>query len=97
MSISVSQIHPVQQARETTRATRPGVRCRFKRVDAYTITLEDLAGLLRISRSQCYALAQRDALPVPVIKLGVRRMVVARVDVERLLGPIGSLTPPAAA
>jgi predicted DNA-binding transcriptional regulator AlpA len=49
------------------------------------MSIAALAVVLGISRSHCYALAARDALPVPVIRLG-SRMVVSRRMVEELLG-----------
>ena len=51
---------------------------------ADTITLEELGRRLGIGRSLVYDLARRDALPVPVIRLG-RRLVVSRMAVDRLL------------
>jgi excisionase family DNA binding protein len=55
------------------------------RLDRLTLNIEDVARLLGINRSTAYDLARRDALPVPVIRLG-RRMVVSRRAVEALLG-----------
>jgi predicted DNA-binding transcriptional regulator AlpA len=52
---------------------------------SYIITIPELGGLLGISVSHCYELAARDELPVPVIRLG-RRRVVSRRAVEDLLG-----------
>jgi excisionase family DNA binding protein len=49
------------------------------------MSITELASVLGISRSHCFALAARDALPVPVIRLG-RRMVVSRAAVEQVLG-----------
>ncbi len=54
------------------------------RPDRATVTLGEAAALLGIGRSTAYELAQRDALPVPVIRLG-RRMVVPRAALDRLL------------
>ena len=51
-----------------------------------TLNLPELAKKLGISRGSCYSLAQQGKLPVPVIKLGDRRMVVSRRSVEELLG-----------
>jgi excisionase family DNA binding protein len=53
-------------------------------VPRQTLTIEETAQLLGINRSTAYDLAKRDALPVPVIRLG-RRMVVGRAALERLL------------
>ena len=55
------------------------------RLDRLTLNIEDVARLLGINRSTAYDLARRDALPVPVIRLG-RRMVVSRRAVVALLG-----------
>ena len=55
------------------------------RLDRLTLNIEDVARLLGINRSTAYELARRDALPVPVIRLG-RRMVVSRRAMEALLG-----------
>jgi predicted DNA-binding transcriptional regulator AlpA len=49
-----------------------------------TVTIPEFARRFGIARSTAYALAQRDALPVPVIRLG-RRMVVSRAIMDRLL------------
>ena len=55
------------------------------RLDRLTPDIEDVARLLGINRSTAYELARRNALPVPVIRLG-RRMVVSRRAMETLLG-----------
>lgn len=52
--------------------------------DRATATLGEVASLLGIGRSTAYELAQRDALPIPVIRLG-RRLVVSRAALDRLL------------
>jgi len=52
--------------------------------DSFTLTIEEAAERLGIGRSLAYDLARRDALPVPVIRLG-RRMVVGRTALERTL------------
>jgi predicted DNA-binding transcriptional regulator AlpA len=49
-----------------------------------TVTIPEFARRFGIARSTAYALAQQDALPVPVIRLG-RRMVVSRDLLERVL------------
>lgn len=54
------------------------------RSDRLTLTIDEVAAALGIDRSTCYALAKRDALPAPVVRLG-RRMVVGRVALERAL------------
>jgi len=53
--------------------------------DSLTMTIPELARIIGISRGLAYDLAQRDALPVPIIRLGDRRMVVSRRAVEYLL------------
>ena len=55
-----------------------------------TFTIPEVATRLGIARSTAFALAKRDALPVPVIQLG-RRLVVSRELIERLLAG-GSVT-----
>jgi predicted DNA-binding transcriptional regulator AlpA len=49
-----------------------------------TITIPEFAKVFSISRGLAYDLARRNALPVPVIKLG-KRMVLSRKAVEGLL------------
>jgi predicted DNA-binding transcriptional regulator AlpA len=49
-----------------------------------TVTIPELAREFGIARSSAYELAKRDALPVPVIRLG-RRLVVSRKLMERVL------------
>ncbi len=53
--------------------------------DTLTMNIPEVAKALGISRGTCYSLARQGKLPVPVIKLGERRMVVSRCAVERLL------------
>lgn len=50
-----------------------------------TMTVPEIAKAMGISRGLAYDLARRDALPVPVIRLG-KRMVISRKAVEVLLG-----------
>ena len=52
--------------------------------ESLTMTVPELAKAMGISRGLAYDLARRDALPVPVIKLG-KRMVLSRKAVEELL------------
>ncbi|MFC1933649.1 helix-turn-helix domain-containing protein [Chloroflexota bacterium] len=52
--------------------------------DSLVMSIPEFARVLGISRGLAYDLARRDALPVPVIKLG-RRMVMSRRAVEGLL------------
>ena len=54
-------------------------------VEPLVMTLPELAIALRISRNLCYELARRNSLPVPVIRVGVRRMVVSRKAVEQFV------------
>jgi len=53
-------------------------------VEKLVYTVPEVARMLGVSRNLAYDLAKRDALPVPVIKLG-RRMVLSRKAVEALL------------
>ncbi len=67
---------------------------RRHRPDPLTLTVEEAADLLGISRTLAYELAKNDRLPVPVISLG-RRRVISRRALERALerdlrGPFGS-------
>lgn len=50
-----------------------------------TITIEEAAERLGISRTLAYRLAQHDELPVPVLRLG-RRLLVSAAAIDRLLG-----------
>jgi predicted DNA-binding transcriptional regulator AlpA len=52
-----------------------------------TMTIPEFAAVCSISRGLAYDLARRNALPVPVIKLG-KRMVLSRKAVEGLLSGI---------
>ena len=65
------------------------------RHDRATATLGEVAALLGIGRSTAYELAQRDALPVPVIRLG-RRLVVSRAALDRVLAAEPTPRPAAA-
>ena len=58
--------------------------------ESLTMTIPQVAKALGISRGLAYDLARRDALPVPVIKLG-RRMVLSRKAVELLLSGDGEV------
>ncbi len=53
--------------------------------DSLVMSIPEFARACSISRALAYDLARRDALPVPVIRLG-RRMVLSRRAVEALLG-----------
>lgn len=50
-----------------------------------TMTIPEVAKALGISRGTAYSLARQGLLPIPVIKLGSKRMVVSRHALERLL------------
>jgi excisionase family DNA binding protein len=50
-----------------------------------TMTIKEVGNALGISRGLAYDLARRGELPVPVIKIGIKRMVVSRQAVENLL------------
>ena len=53
--------------------------------DRLTMTIPEFAAVTGCSRNLAYLLARQNKLPVPVIKLGARRLVVSRRAVERLL------------
>ena len=55
-----------------------------ERNEPATATIEEVAATFGIARSTAYELAKRDALPIPVIRLG-RRMVVSRDLLARVL------------
>lgn len=59
-----------------------------------TLTIEEVAACLGIARSTAFALAKRDALPIPVIRLG-RRRVVSRELLERMLAGESNMSPTA--
>lgn len=50
-----------------------------------TMTIPELSKTMSISKNLCYELAKTDRLPVPVIRLGQKRMCVSRKAVEALL------------
>jgi predicted DNA-binding transcriptional regulator AlpA len=52
-----------------------------------TMTIPEFAKVFSISRGLAYDLAGRDALPVPIIRLG-KRMVLSRKAVEGLLSGV---------
>ena len=58
-----------------------------------TLTVEEAAHRLGISRTLAYELARRDELPVRVIRLG-RRLVVPEPALTRLLSGQPHLEPP---
>lgn len=51
---------------------------------AETLTLYDLASLWSVSYTTVWELARRDALPVPVIRVG-RRYLVSRIAYEAVM------------
>lgn len=53
-------------------------------LDRQTVNIEAAGKILGICRPTAYELARRDALPVPVIRLG-NRMVVSKRALEELL------------
>lgn len=57
----------------------------MKNNEILTMTIPEIAGALGISRGLAYDLARRDELPVKVIRIGEKRMVVARKAIENLL------------
>lgn len=54
-----------------------------------TLTVEEAAERLGISRTLAYELASTGRLPVPVLRLG-RRIVVSRLALERVLNADGT-------
>ena len=54
-------------------------------VESLTMTIHEVARVFGISRALAYTLARQDALPVPVIRLGNKRMVVSRKAIEAQL------------
>ncbi len=64
-------------------------------IDRQTVNIETAGKILGISRPTAYELARRDALPVPVIRLG-HRMVVSKRALEDLLNERKTSGPDAA-
>jgi excisionase family DNA binding protein len=56
--------------------------------DRCTLTVEEAAARLGISRTLAYELARTGRLPVPVLRLG-RRVLVSRLALERVLAAEG--------
>ena len=56
-----------------------------------TMTLPELATALSCSKATIYDLAKRDKLPVPVLRIGEKRLVVSRKAVLDYLGNNESL------
>ena len=50
-----------------------------------TMKIDELAKVLGICRYLAYSLARQDALPVPIIRLGNKRVCVSRKAVMELL------------
>jgi excisionase family DNA binding protein len=57
----------------------------------HTLTIEQAARLLGVSRSAAYEVARSGELTagVRVIRVG-HRMLVPRIDIEQLLGPVAT-------
>jgi predicted DNA-binding transcriptional regulator AlpA len=55
------------------------------KAECLTMTIPEFAEATGCSKNLAYTLARQDQLPVPVIKLGQRRMCVSRRAVEQLL------------
>lgn len=51
-----------------------------------TVSIEAAGRILGIGRTVAYDLARKDALPVPVIRIG-RRMVISKRAIDSLLEP----------
>lgn len=62
---------------------------RRRRSGSATMTIEELAKVLGCGRNTVYQAARDGALPVPLIRIG-RRLLVSRLEVDRLLGRIGT-------
>jgi len=62
-----------------------GKGARMDNSERLTLTIPEFAKATGCSRNLAYSLARQDKLPVPVIRLGPKRMVVSRMAVERLL------------
>lgn len=50
-----------------------------------TMSIAEFAATTGISRNLAYSLARQNKLPIPVIRLGEKRMVVSCKAVEKLL------------
>lgn len=50
-----------------------------------TYSVDEVAVLLGISRNSAYVAARENKLPVPVIRIGDRRMLVSRAALDRFL------------
>lgn len=57
---------------------------RAEQAEPLTMTVEEAAARLGISRTLAYELAKANRLPAPVLRLG-RRLVVSRLALERVL------------
>lgn len=55
-----------------------------------TLSIEDAGRLLGLGRSAAYDLARRDEFPVPVIRMGSRRLCVATAHLLNMLGLEGT-------
>ena len=54
-----------------------------------TVSIEEAAAALGIGRQLAYRLARENALPVPVLRVGRRRLLVPRAALMRLLEGTG--------
>ena len=54
-------------------------------MDRRTVSIPEAGRALGIHRNLAYKLARQNALPIPVIHLGERRMVVSRAALDALL------------
>ena len=57
---------------------------RTEHAESHTLTVEEVAARLGISRTLAYELAKTNRLPAPTIRLG-RRLVVSRLALDRVL------------
>ena len=53
-----------------------------------TYSIEEVAELLGISRNAAYIAAREGTLPVPIIRVGKRRLVVSRAAFEAAFPPV---------
>jgi len=53
--------------------------------DSPVMSITELAKKLHVSNPTAYGLARKNALPVPTIFIGERRMCVSRAAVKKLL------------
>ena len=58
--------------------------------ETLTMTIPEVARALGISRGLAYDLANRDELPVKILRLGEKRMVVPRRALESVLNDVSN-------